>query len=159
MLEKVSVVTTWLFLLSISPEEGSLVPFFFSTYNITRISHNHINMEGYTNTIASQFQYPSFQATHTSGDIETFARKLQVLDNWCAEIGRNPREIERSTGTQRFANDAQRDAFVKAGATHLILEIGEPWDFKAVKDLVRWRDKQRFISDQARDQIVETKGA
>lgn len=79
--------------------------------------------------------------THTFGDPGTFARKMQVLDKWCAEIGRNPLEIERSGGTQKFATDAQRDAYVKAGATHLILGLGESWDFDAVKDLVRWRDK------------------
>jgi probable F420-dependent oxidoreductase len=81
--------------------------------------------------------------THTFGNLETFSRKMRVLDNWCAEIGRNPREIERSTVTQKFATDAQRDAYVKAGATHLIQEIGEPWNFEAVKDLVRWRDKHQ----------------
>jgi hypothetical protein len=68
---------------------------------------------------------------------------MRVLDNWCAEIGRDPREIERSCGTQRFASDAQRNALVKAGATHLIMGIDEPWDFGAVEDLVRWRDKWR----------------
>jgi alkanesulfonate monooxygenase SsuD/methylene tetrahydromethanopterin reductase-like flavin-dependent oxidoreductase (luciferase family) len=81
--------------------------------------------------------------THTFGDPATFARKMQVLNNWCAEISRNPLEIERSCGTQKFATDAQRDAYVKTGATHLILGFDEPWDFDAVKDLVRWRDKHR----------------
>ncbi|HEX9131115.1 MAG TPA: LLM class flavin-dependent oxidoreductase, partial [Ktedonobacteraceae bacterium] len=81
--------------------------------------------------------------THTLGDPETFAHKMRVLDNWCAEIGRDPREIERSCGTQKFATDAQRDALVKAGATHLIMGMDEPWDFGAVEDLVRWRDKRR----------------
>ena len=80
--------------------------------------------------------------THTFGDPGTFARKMRVLDNWCAEIGRNPLEIERSCGTQKFATDAQRDAYVKAGATHLILGLGEPWDFDAVEDLIRWRDNR-----------------
>jgi probable F420-dependent oxidoreductase len=79
--------------------------------------------------------------THTFGDPETFARKMRVLDNWCAEIGRNPAEIERTCGTQKFASEALRDAYVKAGATHLIMGFDEPWDFDAVEDLVRWRDK------------------
>jgi hypothetical protein len=35
---------------------------------------------------------------------------------------------------------ALRDAYVKAGATHLILGFDEPWDFDAVEDLVRLRD-------------------
>ena len=81
--------------------------------------------------------------TNTFGDTETLARKMRVLDNWCAEIDRDPGEIERSTGIQKFATNTQRDAYVKAGATHLILELGEPWDFAAVEDLVRWRDRRR----------------
>lgn len=43
-----------------------------------------------------------------------------VLDNRCAEIRRDPREIKRSCGTQKFATDVGRDALVKAGATHRI---------------------------------------
>jgi probable F420-dependent oxidoreductase len=79
---------------------------------------------------------------HTFGDAETFAHKMHVLDNWCAEINRDPREIERSCATQKFATAAQRDALVKAGATHLIMGMDEPWDFAAVEELVRWRDKR-----------------
>jgi probable F420-dependent oxidoreductase len=79
---------------------------------------------------------------HTFGDAETFAHKMRVLDNWCAEINRDPREIERSCATQKFATAAQRDALVKAGATHLIMGMDEPWDFAAVEELVRWRDKR-----------------
>ena len=78
--------------------------------------------------------------THTFGDPQTFARKMQVIDNWCAEIGRDPREIERSCGVQRNATDAQRDAYVQAGAAHLILDMGEPWNFKAVENLLNDED-------------------
>jgi probable F420-dependent oxidoreductase len=80
--------------------------------------------------------------THTFGDPETFAHKMRALDNWCAEINRDSREIERSCATQKFAAAAQRDALVKAGATHLIMGMDEPWDFAAVEELVRWRDKR-----------------
>jgi alkanesulfonate monooxygenase SsuD/methylene tetrahydromethanopterin reductase-like flavin-dependent oxidoreductase (luciferase family) len=80
--------------------------------------------------------------THTFGDPETFAHKMQVLNNWCAEVGRDPGEIERSCETQKFATDAQRDAYVKAGATHLIMGMGEPWDFDAVAQLLKWRNER-----------------
>lgn len=80
---------------------------------------------------------------HGFGDPETIAHKMHVLDNWCAEIGRNPHEIERCCGTQKFASDDQRDAYVAAGATHLILGMGEPWDFDAIENLVAWRNKRR----------------
>jgi hypothetical protein len=81
--------------------------------------------------------------THTFGDPETLAHKMRVLDNWCAEIGRDPREIERSCGTQKFSTDAQRDALVKAGATHLIMGMDEPWDFDAVTKLLIWRNERQ----------------
>ena len=38
------------------------------------------------------------------------------------------------------ASDGERDDFVAAGATHLLLHMGEPWNDDAVADLVRWRD-------------------
>lgn len=80
---------------------------------------------------------------HGFGDAEQIHHKMEVLNQWCAEIGRDPREIERCCGTQRQASDADRDALVEAGATHLILGFGAPWDFDAVEKLVQWRDRYR----------------
>jgi alkanesulfonate monooxygenase SsuD/methylene tetrahydromethanopterin reductase-like flavin-dependent oxidoreductase (luciferase family) len=80
---------------------------------------------------------------HGFGDAETLAHKLEVLDGWCKELGRNPAEIERSAGTSADASDAQRDAVVKAGVTHLILGMQAPWDFAAIEKLVRWRDSRQ----------------
>jgi probable F420-dependent oxidoreductase len=78
---------------------------------------------------------------HGFGDPEQIAHKMEVLNNWCAEVGRDPAEIERCCGTQKNASDAQRTALLRAGASHLILGMGEPWDFKAIEHLVRWRDR------------------
>jgi probable F420-dependent oxidoreductase len=77
------------------------------------------------------------------GPAESFKRKNEILDNWCREVGRDPAAIERSVSIN--ARDLDHlDAFVDAGATHLILGLGEnahePWDFGAVERLVRWRD-------------------
>lgn len=80
---------------------------------------------------------------HGFGDASTITHKLQVLDNWCAELGRNPKEIECSCDTGATDSDEQRDALVKAGATHLILGMGAPWDFDAVRRLVSWRNSRR----------------
>lgn len=79
---------------------------------------------------------------HGFGGAEQIAHKMEVLNKWCAEIGRNPDEIERCCGTQRESSDADRDTLVKAGVTHLILGMGAPWDFKAVERLVKWRDQR-----------------
>ena len=32
------------------------------------------------------------------------------------------------------------DAFTEVGATHIILGMGEPWDYSVVEKLVDWRD-------------------
>ncbi len=80
---------------------------------------------------------------HGFGDAETMVHKLEVLDGWCKEVGRDPNEIERSTGTDRRDTDEKRDALVQAGISHLILGMGAPWDFAAVEKLVQWRDSRR----------------
>jgi len=80
---------------------------------------------------------------HGFGDSSTLAHKMEVLDGWCKEVGRDPREIERSTSTNKADSDETRDSYVKLGVTHLILGMGAPWDFDAVRNLVRWRDSRR----------------
>lgn len=79
---------------------------------------------------------------HGFGDAETLAHKMQVLDQWCAEIGRDPKEIERSCGVNKQATEETLDALVKVGATHMIFGMGSPWDFDTVQNLLRWRDKR-----------------
>jgi probable F420-dependent oxidoreductase len=80
---------------------------------------------------------------HSFGDPATYSHKIEVLNNWCAEIGRNPQEIEHACGTPRNANPAELDSYVKAGATHFILGMTEPWNFDAVARLVKWRNERQ----------------
>ena len=80
---------------------------------------------------------------HGFGDAETITHKMKVLDDWCAQEGRNPAEIERTCGTDAKDSDQARDALVNAGVSQLILGMGAPWDFEAVEKLVRWRDSRR----------------
>jgi probable F420-dependent oxidoreductase len=80
---------------------------------------------------------------HSFGNSDTIRHKLEVLDNWCKEIGRDPQEIERCTGTNARDNDAARDALVKAGVTHLIMGMDAPWNFDAIKKLVDWRNARQ----------------
>ena len=79
---------------------------------------------------------------HGFGDATQLAHKLEVLDNWCKEEGRNPKEIERSADTSADDSNETRDALLRAGATHLILGMGTPWNFTAIEKLVRWRDSR-----------------
>ncbi|MEM7127386.1 MAG: LLM class F420-dependent oxidoreductase [Chloroflexota bacterium] len=73
------------------------------------------------------------------GPAETYKHKCTVLDNWCNELGRDPGEIERSV---LFGTDGLEtvDELADAGATHLIMSLGEPWNYDAVEQLVKWRE-------------------
>lgn len=73
---------------------------------------------------------------------DEFAKKSALLDEHCREIGRDPREIERSI---QFLPDAMqgdivgvgRD-FVAAGATHLIFSCPTPYGAEGVRFV--WND-------------------
>jgi probable F420-dependent oxidoreductase len=79
---------------------------------------------------------------HSFADPATYRHKIEVLDSWCAEIGRNPQEIEHAVGAPRSADATELDAYVKSGATHFILGMSEPWDFGAVAKLAKWRNER-----------------
>lgn len=66
------------------------------------------------------------------GGVETFLQKSAILDEHCAAIGRDPQTIQRSV--QILVNPTgmadARDLFrsyIKAGATHLILNLRAPY--------------------------------
>jgi probable F420-dependent oxidoreductase len=74
-------------------------------------------------------------AWNTFGPPETYARKNVVLDQWCKEVGRDPGEIERTVGIgQHEVDDAE--AYLDAGATHLIVMTGHPYDLGPVERLL-----------------------
>ena len=68
------------------------------------------------------------------GPPEAFAAKNAVLDEWCEKVGRPKEEIER---TVAFGpDDVDRwEEFVAAGAEHLIIMTGDPFDLDAVARL------------------------
>jgi probable F420-dependent oxidoreductase len=79
------------------------------------------------------------QIWHGFGPVETFTHKSSVLDEWCKELGRNPAEIERSVSPRQ---DDDLNAYVEAGATHIIFGMGEPWDYKKIEDALAWRENR-----------------
>jgi len=78
-------------------------------------------------------------AWNSFGPPETFAHKNSVLDRWCAEIGRDPNEIERTVAISPGDVD-DLDAYLDAGATHVIVMTGHPYDLGAVEALIARRD-------------------
>jgi probable F420-dependent oxidoreductase len=77
------------------------------------------------------------QIWHGFGPAETFKHKNAILNDWCAQLGRDPQTIERSVSPR---GDESMDAYLEAGATHIILGLGEPWDYDAVEKALRWRE-------------------
>ena len=54
------------------------------------------------------------------GPPEVYAQKNRVLDQHCADVGRDPAEIERTVGLMSPDEVDQVDEYLAAGATHLI---------------------------------------
>jgi probable F420-dependent oxidoreductase len=73
------------------------------------------------------------------GPPENCASKNKILDEWCAKVGRNPREIERTVCI--YPKEVTReifDEYEKAGAEHIILTCADPFDFTDLEKLLSW---------------------
>lgn len=80
---------------------------------------------------------------HAFGSPDEMARKASILDEHCAEIGRDPREIERSGSIGKDTLELA-DAYVEKGITHLIMGVSGPdYDLGPFRELVQWRDARR----------------
>jgi probable F420-dependent oxidoreductase len=75
-------------------------------------------------------------AWNAFGPPERFARKNAVLDEWCAKLGRDPSEVERTAALLTPAELDLVDDFVAAGATHIIQGLGHPYDLDHVQRLL-----------------------
>ncbi len=76
------------------------------------------------------------------GEPAELGRLNRVLDEWCARVGRDPNEIERSA--QIFGPQLDKlDEYLAAGITHLIGEASGPdYDLAPLRKLIDWRDRQ-----------------
>jgi hypothetical protein len=63
------------------------------------------------------------------------AAQSKILDQWCAEVGRDPATIERTVAIDgsEVPNAA---ASLDAGATHLIVMVPAPFDLAPVQQLL-----------------------
>ena len=87
---------------------------------------------------------------HGFGSAETIAHKHAVLDEWCARIGRDPAEIERSSGVSPTPGRLPEDVADYAGGAQALYDVGTrlftvglsgpDYDRGPVRDLVAWRD-------------------
>jgi probable F420-dependent oxidoreductase len=79
---------------------------------------------------------------HGFGSPETLAHKNEVLDTWCAEIGRDPAEIERSTGVHG-GPDRIGPALFDLGVRMVTVGMDgrSRYDLAPVRDWVAFRDE------------------
>src|SRR5262245_9797467 len=74
------------------------------------------------------------------GPLETFEHKNGVLNDWCRDVGRDPAAIERTVLVNPGRDLDGVDAFVDAGAQHLIVPSPAPFDLGDVERLIEKRD-------------------
>ena len=87
---------------------------------------------------------------HGFGSPATIAHKHAVLDEWCARVGRDPAEIERSAGVSARPGrlpeavadyPAAAEQLVAVGTRLLTVGVSGPgYDLGPLRDLVAWRD-------------------
>jgi probable F420-dependent oxidoreductase len=85
---------------------------------------------------------------HSFADPETLAHKIGVLQTWCAEVGRDPGEIELSTGVSVRGLGTDRIAVLEKhyelGVRLVQASIGGPdFDYPPGERLLAWRDSAR----------------
>jgi probable F420-dependent oxidoreductase len=76
--------------------------------------------------------------SNTSGAPDVVRHKNQVIDDWCAKVGRNPAEIERTSNIAIGAVE-RMDELVKAGAQRLQIQLDHPFDLKPVEQALELR--------------------
>jgi probable F420-dependent oxidoreductase len=79
---------------------------------------------------------------HAFGDPETMRRKSAVLDEWCAQVGRDPGEIQRSTTIARLTGETRDpDDYLETGVTDFVVSVqGPDWDLAPLRRALAWRD-------------------
>jgi probable F420-dependent oxidoreductase len=69
------------------------------------------------------------------GPAASFRRKNEVLNDWCVNVGRDPAEIERTVSIRPNEVGAV-DAYLDAGAQHVIVMTSAPYDLDPVRQLL-----------------------
>jgi probable F420-dependent oxidoreductase len=78
---------------------------------------------------------------HSFSDLETFTRKVGILREHCAAVGRDPAQIELSVGAPEAGPGDAGQALLDAGANLFTVGQGGPdYDLTKLKTWIDWRD-------------------
>jgi probable F420-dependent oxidoreductase len=78
---------------------------------------------------------------HSFSDLETFKRKQEILAAHCADVGRDPAEIERSVATPQSDPAEVGPALIEAGATlFTVAASGPDYDLTKLRSWLAWRE-------------------
>ena len=76
--------------------------------------------------------------SNTGGTPDVIRHKNQVIDEWCAKVGRDPAAIERTSNIPVGAVETIQE-YVQAGAQRLQIQLDHPFDLKPVEQALRQR--------------------
>lgn len=79
------------------------------------------------------------QMWNTIAGLDQFKDQSAVLDEWCARVGRNPREIERTANVGNLSG-FEIEEWLKAGLQHFVLRLAAPFNTKELERVLRLRD-------------------
>lgn len=78
---------------------------------------------------------------HGFGSVDTIAHKHRVLDGHCADVGRDPDEIERSAGVNPRKLEGAGDYHAVGTRLFTIGLSGPDYDLGLIPDWIAWRDE------------------
>ena len=93
-----------------------------------------IGGEGETVTLRIAAEYADMW--NGFGPVEKFARTNGVLNEWCEKVGRDPSGIERTVLLNQPGDADRAEAFLDAGAQHLIVPAQAPFDLRGLDRLL-----------------------
>lgn len=79
------------------------------------------------------------------GPASNYKRKMRVLDEWCARVGRDPAEIERSAN-MRGPSLADVESMVEAGCRHIVCSQAPPYDLEPARRALELARREASVS-------------
>jgi alkanesulfonate monooxygenase SsuD/methylene tetrahydromethanopterin reductase-like flavin-dependent oxidoreductase (luciferase family) len=70
------------------------------------------------------------------GPPANYQRLNGILNDWCRKVGRDPATIERTVSVTGGTGIDDPDAYLRAGAQHLIVELDPPYPTKGIERLL-----------------------